>query len=85
MSQAGENEQNTLHLLMVKASVSVHTNPSSTQKDPCSFNSCTCDLRASLFINRIVSNVNPDLVFKKSAYLITIAGKMKAYVFYKLV
>lgn len=76
-----ENEQNILHLLPVKASVNVHTNPSFTQKDPCSFNSSTCDLRASLFINRIVSNVNPDLVFKKSAYLIAIAGKKKAYVF----
>lgn len=48
---------------------------------PCSFNSSTCDLRASLFISRIVSNVNPYLVFKKSAYLIAIAGKKKAYVF----
>lgn len=76
-----ENGQSALHLLPVKASVSVHTNPSFTQKDPCSFNSSTCDLSTSLFINRIVSNVNPDLVFKKSAYLIAIAGKKKAYVF----
>lgn len=78
MSQTGENEQkNTLHLLMIKASVSGHTNPAFTQKDPCSFHSSTCDFRASLFLNRIVSNVNPDLVFKMSAYLIAIAGKIK--------
>lgn len=70
---------------MTKASISVHTSPVVTQKDPCSFNSSTCDFRASSFINRIVSNVNPDLVFKMLAYLIAIAGKIKAYVFYILV
>lgn len=70
---------------MTKASISIHTNPAFTQEDPCSFYSSTCDFRASLFINMIVSNVNPDLVFKMLAYLIAIAGKIKAYVFYILV
>lgn len=82
MSQAwGEWAKSPLHLLMIKASVGVLTNSEFPQKDPCPFNSSTCDCRASLFINKIVSNVSPDLIFKKSAY----RWKDKAYVFYKLV
>lgn len=45
--------KNTLHLLTIKASVSVHTNPAFTQKRPLFVSFKHVWFRASLFINRM--------------------------------